>query len=82
MRPKHQLQAEANAETTSGPHDLGGPSAAPNHVVAAASGGRHHVVVHHIARFYFQHWPPLAFSALAPYNIIRFGPRLDSRPLV
>ena len=50
MGAKQKIQAEANAENTSGPHDVGWPSAAPHPRVVAASGGRHHVVSHHVVR--------------------------------
>jgi len=36
---KQKIHAEANAENTSGPHDVG-----PHDV------GRHHVVIHHVVR--------------------------------
>jgi len=48
MGQKQEIHAEANAQTTSGPHDVRRPSAAPRHMVAAASVGRHHVVIHHV----------------------------------
>ena len=50
MGQKQKIHAEANAENTSGPHDVARPSAAPHHMVGIASGGRHHVVIHHVAR--------------------------------
>jgi len=34
MGPIQRIQAEANAENSSGPHDVGRPSAAPHHVLA------------------------------------------------
>jgi len=37
--------AEANAENTSGPHDVGRLSVAPHHMVAAPAGGCQHVVI-------------------------------------
>jgi len=71
MGPKQKTQAEANAENTSGPHDVGRPSAAPHHVVAAAEGPAT------ISSIGFR----LA-SALAPYCIVCFGPILHLHPLV
>ncbi len=50
MGPKQKIQAEANSKKSSGPHDVGEPSAAPHHIVAAAPGGRHHLVIHHVVR--------------------------------
>jgi len=37
MGQKQKIHAEANAENTSGPHDVGWPSAAPHRMVAAAT---------------------------------------------
>jgi len=50
MGQKQKTHAEANAEKTTGPHDVGRPSAAPHHMVAASSVGHYHVVIHHVAR--------------------------------
>jgi len=50
MSQTHKIHAEANAENTSGPHDVGRASVAPHKMVAAASSGHHHEVIHHVAR--------------------------------
>jgi len=75
MGPKQKIHAEAIAENTSMPLDVGRPSAAAHHMVVSASGGRHHSVIQHAARWYVQHCPcmyfvllpHITFSDLPPY---------------
>ena len=66
MEPKLHMQAEANAEDTSGPHAVGRPPAAPHHMVAAAHGGRHRVVFH-------LSFGPVLYFHLWPYVVLYFG---------
>ena len=75
MGQKQEIHAEANAEHTSGPHDVGRPLAAPHHM-AAAAGGRQTVLIHHVTRWYFQHLPPHVISVFASYYIFYFCPIL------
>jgi len=83
MGPELKIQAEANAENASGPHDVGRPSAAPHHMVAAASRGRHHVVILQLDRWYFQHLPPRVFSGFCSILfLVRLFHQLPCTPVV
>ena len=94
MGPKQRIQAEANAENTSGPHDESPHGGGRRRRPPPCGEGRPKAAPHYVVRQYFQHWPPLVFpalahivfpalapivfSALAPYCIFCFGPILYS----